>query len=314
MAEDNNALSVSVAPEAVTTRVSVDGNGAIGKSLTTGDSLKVNTADEVLEADLKATDAEDGDEGNEPEGGLPSKDSEGELSTKDALEDGQEIKEVGDLPEFDAANEEVRSAYEAKYITEVDGKPRLNLDAFNEETQAHLEAGKLDINKGSREFIKDLMGIDDAGIDTYLAGLAQTTAQKFAVLEEVAGGSEAYDAMIGWARADGGYTPAQREAFNAALQKGGEEAETAVALLKSRFERSGGTAPVTKPEAKAKPAIGIRRPGKPARQAAGTPTVNKVEGFNDSEEHRLAMNAAGDDPTKVAAVRARLKASKWFGK
>lgn len=302
MADEHNALTVSVAPDASTTQVSVDGSGAIGKPKTTGDSLTLNTADEALEADLKAVDAQDGDEPDAPAEDAPA---------AETPEDEPAAPELDtDLPDFDPASDEVRTAYDAKYLTEVDGKQQLNLNAFNAEAEAHMAAGKLDINKGSREYIKDLMGIDDAGIDTYLSGLESRHTAKVTELYTLAGGSEAYESMLGWARGTGGYDAEAQAKFNSAVTKGGEEAETAIALLKSRFERAGG-----KVASKASvPSLGLRnrRPSSPARKADGQPAVSKVEGFKDQEAHRVAMLEAGSDNSKVEAVRKRLRASSWF--
>lgn len=309
MADENTNHPITVHPPEFSTKVSVDAGGAVGVASNMGESLKLNTSDEAVEADIEKTIKEDVDDGDTPEAtDADPKDGEGDAEPAADADGGEP------LPDFDPASEEVRAAYDAKYLHEVDGKVKLNLDAFNDEANAHMAEGKLDINKGSREYIKDTFGVDDVAIDLYLSGLKAEHDKKVTALYETAGGEAAYDAMLEWAKADGGYTADQKAKFNEAVKKGGEEAETAIALLKSRFERAGGKTPTAAPSTTPKIGLRGRRPGQPKREAAANSTPKAVEGFKDAEEHRKAMLEAGSDPAKVATVRSRLRASSWFGK
>jgi hypothetical protein len=231
------------------------------------------------------------------------------------------------LPDFDHANDEVVSAYDAKYLKDVPedqgGGKQLNLDAFNDEMNAiYAKTGKPDINPQSREYLKKVFGIPDSAIDTHLAGLTAAAKEADSKVYMAAGGEEAHTAAYEWASKGGGYNEAQKASYNAAMEqarKGNlqpllEQSE----LLAARFKASGGK--VTTTEQPNALAFGIRRGSSPARSAGDgaqaqkvTPRTPAVDSstFANQEEHRVAQAEAdaSGDKAKIEAVRAKLRRS-----
>lgn len=240
--------------------------------------------------------------------------------------DDPEAKE-GDLPAYVPDDPDVLAAYDAKYTIPAateGGAPQLNLDAFNDEVIANTvrdeatgEIVKLDINPDSRAWLRDTYGLDDNGIDTYLAGkIAQGKAADEAAYS-IIGSKEVFDAAYTWAKEN--YTQAQRDAYNEAAKKGDPVSrEAQLALLKTRFEKANPDAVTKKATTEVAKAETVKAPGRraasPKANATSVPAgAGKApEGFKSQEDHATAQAAAGSDPVKIAAVRARLRASKWY--
>jgi len=252
---------------------------------------------------------EDADDEKDPSEG--SEEDEGDKKDDEAGDD----ESASELPDFDAGSEEVLKAYDAKYTHE-DGT--LNLDAFNQSVQSSYDkTGKADITPNERAYVKAAFGVSDKAIDTHLAGLeaqAELADQKFYAS---AGGKDAYESMLDWARGDeasgraGGYTPAQRERFNKAIQAGGDDLAEQLELLKNRFAASGGKVAASTES----PSVRFRdrRKASPERVAQGSGTGSPgVKPFETEADFRAAQKEAGEDNAKHAEVRKRLQASKWF--
>lgn len=301
MGIENSTSSVSIGADVGTTVVSMD-----------GDKPTVTNPEEVSSVDLGADIEADlekdlADDDADPEAKPEGDDAEGEGD--EGTEEGEEGDDAEALPEFDIESEEVVKAYEAKYTHAEDGT--LNLDAFNAELAANeAKDGKPNVNEGSRKFLKEVYGVSDALIDRHIEGLVAIREAQDAAFYAKAGGQEVYEQMLGWATGDGGYTPAQKERFNAAILKGGEEAEEQIELLKTRFAAKNPQAGAEKTAGKR---FRDRRRSSPVKQASASTATSTVKGYENQEAYRVELASVGDDPKKLADVRAKLKASKWFG-
>jgi hypothetical protein len=310
----NDRISVGI--EQDTTAVSFDGTGGTSTK-STGDSLN----QEFDKDGLALTDEElaelEGDD--QPTEGV---DTEEEKPAEE--ETPEETDPEAELPEWDEANDEVNSAYDAKYITKDDGgKDVLNFQAFNDEFAKDRGEGKRDLNAGTRQYLKDRFGISDKLIDSHLAGviaqeekIANVFHGQFGATPEE--GQKVYTEMFGWAKEN--FTPAQKDRYNAAMKEGGEAAQEQIELLKTRFlTKNPGKASTTEA---AERTIGLRKVergvspkknatgGQSSQSAAPTP-------FANAEEHRVAQNEAlklkgKEKDTKLAEVRSRLSASQFW--
>lgn len=269
-------------------------------------SITVDPTEAEIDADLGAQEAEDGDENLEGDGAEPSTDDV--QKTDDDAGADEEQGDAADLPDYNADDEAVIAKYDEKYLKQDEkGNSVLNLDAFNDELNANYAEGKLDINPGSRQFVKDTFGVDDKAIDLYLAGLKVEADAKDNERYALVGGKDIWDSLVEWGKTN--YTPEQQKRFNEAVQKGGDEAAEQVELLKAR------AAGKVKGVASKGPGRLGRRPSSPAKVVDGSrAAAPKAEPFATSEDHRKAMVEAekSGDMAKVEEVRKRLRASAWF--
>jgi hypothetical protein len=291
------------------TRVSQNRDG-IFTTHEAGAGVRLSDEEEAqLEADVEAGLRE----GEEPDSAEAGK---GEEEGSPNEEKPQSV--AIDLPDFDPEKPEVKEQYATKYLTE-DGKA-LNFSAFNDSFYANLKAGLVDINPQERAFVKSEMGISDEAIDTYLGGLATQAGklqeqQDTALFTAFGGGTadkDGYTAAFAWATGEGGYTAAQKERFNAALdaQASGDNSlmEEQVELLKVRFSASG-KAPV---KAEPTPAQKVRRPVSPQASATGgAAAAGGAEPFATIEDFNKAQSEAyrSGDRKAMLEVSARMKAS-----
>ena len=252
-----------------------------------------------------------------PDGAEPPKrpddtDTDGTVVEDDTPDEGDEHEgddEEGaeqSLPEeFDADNEEVVAAYDAHYLK--DGE--LRMDVLSAEWQGNIKEGEEvgSLNESTYSYLGSL-GIPRDMAKAVEAG--QVALQK-SFMEELytrIGGKGAWDAASKWAT-DGGYTQVELEAFNKAMNSGDVQSiQMAVDALGSRHGKATATG---------QPAPRRRRQVRAQRAVAGNspaPTVRQAEGFKNRLEYREAMRKAGDEPSAVAEVNRRLRASDWFGK
>lgn len=264
-------------------------------------SIAVDPTEAEIDADLAVQEAEDGAEpGNDAEDTTASGDDGAQTEPSE-----ESAEDPADLPDYNVDDEAVIAKYDEKYLKHDEkGNAILDLDAFNAELNANYAEGKLDINEGSRQWVKDTFGVDDKAIDLYLQGL-KTEADKIDNERyDQVGGKDAWDGLIEWGKAN--YTQEQQKRFNEAVHKGGEEAKEQIELLKAR---AGGTSQGKRP------GLRNRRPSSPAKSAGGSSApVSKVEPFATPEDHRVAMveAEASNNLAKVEEVRKRLRASSWF--
>lgn len=269
---------------------------------------------EELEAELEGIEEEDSPEGeaSKTEDGEEVKEEEGDKPEHSAI----------DLPTYDPANEEVSKQYADKYTLE-DGAA-INFEAFNESFYANLAKGLVDIHPDERAFIKDKFKISDGAVDSYLKGVAAQVqehreAQDNAVYSTY-GSKEGFEAAIAWATGDGGYTKAQKDRYNAALEaadKGDTSLlEEQVELLKNRFNASG-KAPAPKEDPK--PVQKTRRASSPSASATAGAGVSQAgpAPFSTYAEFTQAQAIAHNSGDRAAMkeVQERLKASPklWRG-
>ncbi len=247
--------------------------------------------------------------------------NEEEGGDKETPKDGDTTEEGGefDLPDFDGDNEEVFTQYKERYVSE---GGELNFEAFNKSFYQSIASGaeKPDINPNERAFVKKQLGVSDAAIDTYLAGVADKAKAADAALysrfdTDAGKGKEAFEAAYAWATSpEGGYSKEQRARFNEAIKAGGTALEDQLDLLKTRYAASKGgqqEQPVVRKE---------KRKASPEASAttstpSGTPAV---EPYKDLQEYSKAMAAASakNDRKAMQEVEARLKASPklWRGR
>lgn len=282
----------------------------------------IDPADKVtVDADALDAEVEDGlkDDAEGAADAEPKDKPEGEADGE-----GPKSVDIG-LPDFDAANEEVKAQYTAKYLNE-DGTG-LNFGAFNESFYKNLDAGLVDIHPSEREFVKAELKISDAAIDTYLSGLAKGAAelgakQDLAVATAYGSGTADADGLksaLAWATSEG-YTQAQKDRYNAALDAAGKGdpslLEEQAELLRVRYEASG---------KKAAPVAEVQKPKRrevsPAASASGAANADGPSGgikpFETMLEFQKAQAAAyaTDNREEMLAVQKRMKASPklWKG-
>lgn len=287
--------------------------GADGKQVEKPDADEGKTEGE--EDDLPPVDGEetpdaDANDKGDDEGGSPDADAE-----------AKPLPAEVDPGEWDSAKPEVVEAFDKKYWDE-EGKT-LNLQAFNATLEANIALGnKPDIAPGERAYLKDRLGLSDEAISQHIAGVvlaAKANDDAFYALPFV-GSKEAHEARIEWGKT--GYTPAQKAAFKAAMDKGGEEAKEALEMLDMRFTKAGGKLPSVKGGEKKQtvPPVSLKgppgrrdaSPKKDATAGASTPAGKPgVEPFKSAEEHRKAQAEAmkSGDKAKIEEVRKRLVAS-----
>jgi hypothetical protein len=119
--------------------------------------------------------------------------------------------------------------------------------------QAAVTAAKLDMGTLTQEFAKDgklgdasyaalaAAGIDKAVVDQFIAGqMAVAKSAEVALMDSV-GGEAAWNSMAAWANAN--LQASDHEAFNAAVNKGGDTAKLAMAGLKAKYEAANGVQP-----------------------------------------------------------------------
>ncbi len=240
-------------------------------------------------------------------------------SSEDALkeeESGEAPATPEDLGDYDPANS---SKFDERYFSDAGGDegPTLNLAAFNAELAANLAADpeNFDINKNTRGWLKDRLGISDQLINNHLAGLKaqQQVGQEAFYAHPDVGGKDAYEAKLAWGKEN--YTPDQKAKFNAALKAGGDAALEAVELLSARFTKAGGksASPVEKTVSKvpSRPERRAASPSKDVTAAASAPSSQGVEPFASEADHRAALKASKSDKERDA-IRARLRVSPWW--
>ncbi len=220
-------------------------------------------------------------------------------ATEDAAEETEsEEPSEGELPEFDAENEEVVAQYDKKYFTE-DGK--FDLRVVTEQFYTTDKKLPDDFFK----YIELRQGVDRATAESILASLdAQQEANQQAFFEKH-GGQEAYTTAFEWCKAN--YTDAQKAAFNAAADKGGDAFDDAVTAMFARYSKAN--------PPKSEPKVPPRRSASPKKDATASSVADKggsnAAGFKSDAEYRAALRAAGTDRIKVAEVVAKLRASKF---
>lgn len=233
------------------------------------------------------------------------KEDAGEDTDKEEAGDEEAPTVTGEVPdEFKADDPETVAAFD-KALRNADGK--LNMDALSAQwwanAQAH-EKGEGALTQSTYDYL-DSLGIPPEMVKAAEAGQQALNTQSVQSLYTAAGGKANYDTAIAWASKGDkpAYTPAQKDAFNRALDKGGETAKDAIDLLMSRHEKATSGKHTS--------------PGKTAGEHAnggGSDEVHGADVFGSREEWIKARQEAGRDSTKQQAVSDKYRRSPNAGK
>ena len=164
------------------------------------------------------------------------------------------------LPEKFKSAEDMAKAY-----SELEGKlgaqsgdipavPAADAVPPSEEVEAALANGGLSLTEFSTEYDTKgslspesyaklaAAGFDKALVDSYVAGQEAKASLHTADLKSTAGGAEAYEKMVNWAKAS--MTPAEVDAYNLSVSSTNvDAAKLAISGLKSRYEAANGREP-----------------------------------------------------------------------
>lgn len=252
------------------------------------------------------------------------KDTTSEVSDDDnATGDEQQQQDttteaLEDLGAWDPDNAETAEKFDARYFKATDdGASELNMEAFSAEVAANAakEDGTPALNEATYGWLKDRMGVSKDYADRIIKGQIALRQQSEDAFYKTVGGKATYEAKLEWAK--GAYTPDQKARFNAAIQKGGTEAEEALELLNTRWEKAGNKAPGGVKREQTPKGVPQRRPVSPAKTTTSAENPGGgggVKPFADADEHRKAMGEAqrSGDKAKIALVRRRLAASTFW--
>jgi hypothetical protein len=325
--ENSSATPPSNEPATTVVSYNPDGTHTVTQEATGADTISLS-AEDIAAIQAGETDISDkGDQDADHDAGEPDADesTEGEKEEADA-----EMADAEPLPDFEELTDEVASQYEGRYTTTDDtGEQVLKLEAFNAEfaIERPQEDGtvKRDLNPGTRKWLKKQFGATDALIDQHLAGVVL---QEKAIADDFhsqfgadpVDGKANYEKMFNWAKKEG-FTPAQKDRFNAAMQKGGDDAREQLELLKTRFITKNGPDALGKPtEEQKKAQLGLRREGRsasPRRSATAGKTAPIISAYANAEEHRVAQKEAlslrgAEREQALTDVRKRLEASQFW--
>jgi hypothetical protein len=213
------------------------------------------------------------------------------------------------LPEFDAEKPEAVEAYTKAYVKEDGSLNQENLSAaWMKNAQVDPKTGAISgsLTEGDYAFLAT-KGISKEMAKSVEAGqVARLTMDRQAVFAK-AGGAEKYEAAREWAR-KGGYNADAQAKFNTDLNAGGALRDDAIDLLMQRYGRAN-PAPRRK-----SPEVSAAEAGNPAGSGGNG---GASQGYADYAAYQAAFRASqrgerGAEP--IATVRAKLRASPWYGK
>lgn len=149
--------------------------------------------------------------------------------------------EADALPDWDPASQEVSDAYDNRYFKE-DGELDVTgvlsqefWSNFKKDPDAFKDPTKGGLSDNTYAYLKDRLGLSKEAVIQVERGqlaIAQQAEQKF--YNEV-GGKARWEAAVQWGREN--YSKDQQARFNAAMEKGGADAEDAVAALMGRYDQ-----------------------------------------------------------------------------
>lgn len=172
----------------------------------------------------------------QPEG-EPEKVTEGEEADAGKKETAED--ELADLGEWNKDDAAVQEKFDARYFKE--GKlneAALSKEFFSSKGQKDKDGKAIEpgLKESTYAYLADTLGISKEFAKQVEAGLEATNAQAERAFTDRVGGAERYNAALEWGRRN--YTPAQRERFNAARSKGGEDFLETVDALMLRYEKA----------------------------------------------------------------------------
>lgn len=253
--------------------------------------------------------ADDGQE-KKPEGTEATKDQDQGETTKEGDVGGEA------LPEFKADAPEVVAAYDKAFVK--DGA--LDVPSLSNEwwkTAKRSEDGNWEgsLPDGVYEYLAT-KGFSKDTVKGIEAGQVALQVQKENQVYQMAGGPNQLKAALDWARSDKGYTPAQKERYQAAIASNDMEAiQEQVDILIARASKAGavtttgGKNPLERQTA-AKPQRTVTNAGGGGEGAEGAakPYANYAE-YSNARREALAKG----DQTALNETRQRLRASPWYG-
>lgn len=266
------------------------------------DVSEVRTGLGDLQEGADSDDEQGGSEGTGEEGGAADEGSEGDQEGKG-------------LPDWDPANPETEAAYDAHYFTkdgDLDVRGVLSQEFwanYRKDPDAFKDPTKGGLDDKTYAYLKDRMGLskeDVLQVERGQLAIAQQAEQKF--YNDV-GGKARWEAAVAWGR-EGGYTKAQQDRFNAALERGGEDAEEAAAALMGRYnqkhpQRDGGGFRKGPPRRHSSP------PRDATRGAANGGGQASKDVYKTAAEYNAEISAArkSGDQKEIDRVRAKGKRS-----
>jgi hypothetical protein len=212
------------------------------------------------------------------------------------------------LADFDPDNEEVVSAYDARYSKD-DGT--FNEETLSKEFWANQEAGNEGLNEGtyawlakrgiSKEFARQ---VEAALVTQHQANVNKVSKDDMALFD-LAGGPENLKAALDWGKT-GGYDKAAQDRFNKVMAgKDTEAKKEAVELLLSRHGKVRATQDA-KDEADAR-----KTPRRDATAQSAPAARTTVQPYKDKAAWREAKRAAGDNHEALREVARRRAVSRF---
>lgn len=170
------------------------------------------------------------------------------------------------LPDYDPENPEVTAKYDQKFFSE---EGQLDTAALTAEFDANLAKGEGGLNEGTYKYLEKTLGLSREAIKQVEAGqVARRAAEEGTLYASFPGGKAGAETAVAWAVEN--YTPAQKEAYEAARAKGGSAYQDQLELLQARASKAGALkAPDAAPEA--------GRRGPPPRRSS-TPARSATQG------------------------------------
>ena len=177
--------------------------------------------------------------------GEPENKAEGEPDKPEGEGDEQEQEAVPRIEgDFKADDPETVAKFDKAFKSDTG---TLNMNALSQQWWANYAAsgdakqGHLDDN--AYAYLESQFGLDRATVQNFEQAQVALNEKNEGGLHEVAGGADAFAAMVEWGRA-GGYSEAQRKSFNDAIAAGGQRAQEAVELLSSRYQAANKDNPI----------------------------------------------------------------------
>lgn len=243
------------------------------------------------------------------EGDLPKGDDTEAVKADDADktegEDKPKEEAAKELPKFDPADEASVKAYDEHFKVGEGGT--FDMGRFSTEwwqnAQTNGDAGG-SLNDGTYEYLAT-KGYDKDFVKQVERGQFALVEQQWGGYFQRAGGKDAFDKAFAWAtnKANSGYDAAQKASFNKALDAGGEQANDAIDLMMSRFNKAD--------TRRVNPNGGVEGGAGGNAGAEG----RKGDTYSTRDEWITARKEAGRDMAKQQAVSDKMRrspnAKKW---
>lgn len=234
------------------------------------------------------------------DGATINREDEGAGEGEDHRELVQEGEQTEPMPDFNPEDPTSVQTFESRFTTNDGG---YNMETLSQDFFANNGQG---LSEGTYKWLES-RGIDRTTAKAVEAGqLALANQGSNAVFTRV-GGEAQYRAAIDWAKG-GGYTPAQRKAYNDALNAGGERANDAIDALMARARKAN-------PGGFRVPPV-RQTPGRSAANAGGggSPASTAVEKYASYADYSRDLRRARKENNQALfdLTRRRGKASGFY--